>query len=133
MNRVIKPLSKFGAKFEDNAGKLPVSISCSKKLKPITYLESLGSAQCKSAVMIAALKTFGNTKITLQGRFESAMKYWKDLYQNDYEIDENNQYIEYFVYYDHLRIIHICPETNFMTINPDEIQKHKIYNAILHD
>ena len=63
MNRVIKPLSKFGAKFEDNAGKLPVSIICSKELKPITYLENLGSAQCKSAVMIAALKTFGNTMI----------------------------------------------------------------------
>ena len=63
MGRIIKPLSKFGAKFIDNKKKLPLFIKGPKILKPITYNENLGSAQCKSAVMIAALKTNGKTKI----------------------------------------------------------------------
>ncbi len=63
MNRIIKPLKLFGAKFRDNKGKLPILIEGTKFTKPISYIESLGSAQCKSAVMIAALKTFGITKI----------------------------------------------------------------------
>ncbi len=63
MSRVIKPLKLFGAKFKDNNGKLPILIEGSKFTKPINYKENLGSAQCKSAVMIAALKTFGTTKI----------------------------------------------------------------------
>ena len=63
MGRIIKPLSKFGAKFIDNKKKLPLFIKGPKILRPITYNENLGSAQCKSAVMIAALKTNGKTKI----------------------------------------------------------------------
>ena len=61
MNRVIMPLKKFGAKFKKNNGKLPLTILKSRNLKPIKYVETLGSAQCKSAVMLAALKTNGTT------------------------------------------------------------------------
>jgi hypothetical protein len=73
--------------------------------------------------------TFGKRKHKiLQGRFILAMKYWKGVYQNDYEIN-NNKYIEYFVYHKNvLHKIHICPETNFMTIYPNEFKNHKIYN-----
>ena len=49
--------------FKDNNSKLPIFIEGTKFTKPINYIENLGSAQCKSAVMIAALKTFGITKI----------------------------------------------------------------------
>ena len=63
MSRIIKPLKLFGAKFQNNNGKLPILIKGSKFTKPINYTENLGSAQCKSAVMIAALKTSGITKI----------------------------------------------------------------------
>ena len=42
---------------------MPVKITGSNFLRPISYLEKLGSAQCKSAVMLAALKTPGITKI----------------------------------------------------------------------
>ena len=72
---------------------------------------------------------FGKRKHkTLQGRFKLAMEYWKSVYQNDYEINDH-KYIEYFVYYNNeLNIIHICPETNFMTINKDYLKNHKIYN-----
>ena len=63
MKRIIKPLKLFGVKFQDNKGKLPIFIKGSKFTKPISYTENLGSAQCKSAIMIAALKTHGVTKI----------------------------------------------------------------------
>ncbi len=63
MKRIINPLRLFGVKFKDKNGKLPIIIQGSKFTKPISYIENLGSAQCKSAVMIAALKTFGVTKI----------------------------------------------------------------------
>ena len=63
MARIIKPLKLFGAKFRDNNNKLPIFIKGTKFTKPINYTENLGSAQCKSAVMIAGLKTLGVTKI----------------------------------------------------------------------
>ena len=61
--RVTRPLEKFGAKFETNSGKLPIIIEGTKNPKPIRYNENKGSAQCKSAVMFAALNTGGETII----------------------------------------------------------------------
>ncbi len=61
--RVIKPLEKFGAKFNSNYGKLPIKIQGTTLSKPIRYFENKGSAQCKSAVMFAALNTSGETII----------------------------------------------------------------------
>src|SRR6056300_486113 len=61
--RVIYPLQKFGAIFKSRSGKLPVHITGTKKPVPINYFEKKGSAQCKSAVMFAALNTEGVTKI----------------------------------------------------------------------
>ena len=61
--RVIKPLEKFGARFNSNHGKLPIKIQGTNYTKPIRYFEKKGSAQCKSAVMFAALNTLGETII----------------------------------------------------------------------
>jgi len=61
--RVTKPLEKFGAKFKSNFGKLPIKIQGTNYSKPIKYYENKGSAQCKSAVMFAALNTQGETII----------------------------------------------------------------------
>ena len=61
--RVIKPLEKFGAKFNSNHGKLPIKVQGTNFTKPIRYFENKGSAQCKSAVMFAALNTLGETII----------------------------------------------------------------------
>ncbi|MDC1032761.1 3-phosphoshikimate 1-carboxyvinyltransferase [Candidatus Pelagibacter sp.] len=61
--RITKPLEKFGAKFKTNSGKLPIIIKGTKFPNPITYNEIKGSAQCKSAVMLAALNTKGQTII----------------------------------------------------------------------
>jgi 3-phosphoshikimate 1-carboxyvinyltransferase len=62
-SRIIMPLKKFGAKFKSNSGKLPIIVKGTKNPKPIFYYESKGSAQCKSAVMLAALNTEGQTLI----------------------------------------------------------------------
>jgi len=61
--RVIEPLKKFGVNFIVKKKNLPLIIKGTKFLRPINYYEKLGSAQCKSAVMLAALKTPGITKI----------------------------------------------------------------------
>ena len=63
-SRVTTPLENFGAKFYfRKKNKLPLSILGSKSAKGINYLESKGSAQCKSAVMLAALNASGITSI----------------------------------------------------------------------
>ncbi len=62
--RVTSPLSKFGAKFKLKKNfSLPLTIQGSKILKPIRYHEKKGSAQCKSAVMLAAMRANGTTYI----------------------------------------------------------------------
>ncbi len=61
--RVSKPLERFGAKFITNSGKLPIFIKGTENPLPIFYNETRGSAQCKSAVMLAALNTRGETII----------------------------------------------------------------------
>ncbi len=62
--RISDPLSKFGPKFKlRNKKFLPLKIKGSKNLKPINYLENKGSAQCKSAVILAGMKANGQTKI----------------------------------------------------------------------
>ena len=62
--RVSDPLSKFGAKFKLFKKKnLPLSILGSSNLNPIKYLENKGSAQCKSAIILGAMRTEGETLI----------------------------------------------------------------------
>ncbi len=62
--RVTDPLSLFGAKFKLNKNKnLPLTIYGSNNLNPIKYFEKRGSAQCKSAVILAGMRTKGTTII----------------------------------------------------------------------
>ena len=62
--RITDPLSKFGGVFKlKNKKNLPLTIYESKNLRPISYLESRGSAQCKSAVIFAGMRTSGTTFI----------------------------------------------------------------------
>ena len=62
--RITDPLSKFGASFRLTKGKtLPLTIKGTDNLKPINYFEKKGSAQCKSSVIFASLKTNGLTTI----------------------------------------------------------------------
>ena len=61
--RVREPLERFGAKLSSKKNKLPLKITGSNYLRPIRYFEKLGSAQCKSSAMLAAIKTPGTTSI----------------------------------------------------------------------
>ena len=62
--RISDPLSKFGAKFILKKKKfLPLKIYGSSNLKPIKYFEKKGSAQCKSSVIFAGMRTNGKTII----------------------------------------------------------------------
>ena len=62
--RITDPLNEFGARFILKKKKyLPLKIFGSKNLKPIFYEENRGSAQCKSSVIFAGMRTEGQTKI----------------------------------------------------------------------
>ena len=62
-SRVILPLSKFGISFRSRNSKLPLIVQGSKNLRPINYVEEKGSAQVKSAILIASLNTPGETTV----------------------------------------------------------------------
>ena len=62
--RIGDPLKEFGIKVNlKNNKNLPLTILGSRNLKPIRYHEKRGSAQCKSAVIFAGLRTNGTTTI----------------------------------------------------------------------
>ena len=62
--RISNPLSKFGAKFNLTKNKnLPLTITGTSKPKSIKYFENKGSAQCKSSVIFAGMRTKGTTVI----------------------------------------------------------------------
>ena len=62
--RVSDPLSEFGAKFKLKKNNfLPLQIQGTSKLKPTKYNESKGSAQCKSSIIFAGMRTDGTTII----------------------------------------------------------------------
>ena len=62
--RIADPLTKFGAKFNlKNNKNLPLTILGAKKLKPIKFTEKKGSAQVKSSVIFAGMRTDGITFI----------------------------------------------------------------------
>ena len=62
--RISDPLSIFGANFKlTNNKNLPLKIYGSQKLRPIKYIETRGSAQCKSSIIFAGMRTAGTTYI----------------------------------------------------------------------
>ena len=63
-SRVTIPLSKFGANFKlSNNKNLPLTIFGTSKLNPIKFLEKKGSAQCKTSVIFAGMRTSGTTLV----------------------------------------------------------------------
>ncbi|MDA9696766.1 3-phosphoshikimate 1-carboxyvinyltransferase [Candidatus Pelagibacter sp.] len=62
--RISDPLKKFGASIKlKNSKNLPAIINGSYNLKPIKYIENRGSAQCKTSVIFAGMRTLGKTTI----------------------------------------------------------------------
>ncbi len=92
MKRIIEPLKKFGAKFKNNKGTLPLSIKGSKNVKPINYQELRGSAQCKSAVMIAALSAKGITKIKSKPSRNHTEIFFKNVLKLPIKIKKKKQF-----------------------------------------
>ena len=62
-SRVTKPLKLFGANIKSNKKFLPIKIQGNQFLRPINYIENIGSAQIKSACCFAALNAPGITSI----------------------------------------------------------------------
>ena len=64
MDRVIKPLSEFGAIFSSNYdSKLPINVIGSNDPIPINYNLQIPSAQVKSAILLAGLNVRGKTTV----------------------------------------------------------------------
>ncbi len=62
--RIAEPLKKFGGNLLLSQGKrLPLTINGLNNPRPIKYFETKGSAQCKSSVIFAGLRTNGTTVI----------------------------------------------------------------------
>ncbi len=62
-SRVIKPMQMFGQNIKSKNEKLPIKIKGTNYPRPIIYDEKKGSAQVKSCILLAAMKTPGKTKI----------------------------------------------------------------------
>jgi len=62
-SRVIKPMRMFGQNIKSKKQKLPIKIKGTSYPRPINFNETKGSAQVKSCVLLAAMKTPGKTKI----------------------------------------------------------------------
>jgi 3-phosphoshikimate 1-carboxyvinyltransferase len=62
-SRVTKPLKLFGANIKSKKNSLPVKIQGTEFLRPINYVEHIGSAQIKTACCFAALNAPGTTII----------------------------------------------------------------------
>ena len=79
-SRVIKPLKMFGANIKCKNNLLPIKISGTDFLRPITYNENIGSAQVKSCIIFSALNTPGKTIINSKisrNHTELMLKYLK--------------------------------------------------------
>ncbi len=79
-SRVINPLNQIGAQFyPKNRSKLPISILGSNYLRPISYYEKKGSAQCKTCVMLACLNTPGEMRIYAKKSRDHSELMFKEL------------------------------------------------------
>ena len=78
-SRITEPLKNFGANIKSKNNFLPVEIQGSNFLRPINYVENKGSAQCKSAVMLAALNTPGTTFIKAKKSRDHTERLFKNL------------------------------------------------------
>ena len=66
MQRIIEPLGMMGADVSSNDGRPPLTIRGRSLLRPIDYELLVASAQVKSAILLAGLNAFGQTKVVEQ-------------------------------------------------------------------
>ncbi len=63
MRRIIEPLVAMGAHIESREGRAPLVLRPGASLRALHYRLPMGSAQVKSAVLLAGLKADGNTSV----------------------------------------------------------------------
>lgn len=63
MGRVLKPLKQMGLAVQDDRETLPLTVTGSADLVPISYELPVASAQLKSAILIAGLMASGKTTV----------------------------------------------------------------------
>ncbi|MEX2408912.1 MAG: 3-phosphoshikimate 1-carboxyvinyltransferase [Rhodovibrionaceae bacterium] len=64
MGRIFEPLSRMGVQFQAReGGRLPATLIAPERLRPISYLSPVASAQIKSAVLFAGLAAPGETTV----------------------------------------------------------------------
>tara|TARA_B100001741_G_scaffold251204_1_gene213009 strand:+ start:54 stop:1379 length:1326 start_codon:yes stop_codon:yes gene_type:complete len=79
-SRVIKPMRMFGQNIQSKNQKLPIKIKGTYYPKPINFKEKKGSAQVKSCILLAAMKTPGETivkSVPSRDHTEKLFKYLK--------------------------------------------------------
>ena len=79
-SRVIKPMKMFGQNIKSKNLKLPIKIKGTNFPRPINYHEKKGSAQVKSCILLAAMRTPGKTiikSIPSRDHTEKLFKYLK--------------------------------------------------------
>lgn len=66
MQRIIEPLEMMGAAISSSNGRAPLTVRGRYPLQSIDYELLVGSAQVKSAILLAGLNTHGKTKVVEQ-------------------------------------------------------------------
>ena len=92
MKRIIDPLKEFGATFKTKNNTLPIFVKGSSFLRPINYHEYRGSAQCKSAVMLAALFAPGITNLKCRKSRNHTELFFKNIIKANTKIKKNKKY-----------------------------------------
>ena len=89
MKRISEPLLKMGAKINTNNGLMPILIEASK-LKNSEINIKIPSAQIKSGILLASLKTEGITKIIEESITRNHTEIMLDSFNADIKIDKLN-------------------------------------------
>ena len=64
MARITDPLERLGAKVSSREGRLPVTITGNESPRALNHVNTIASAQVKSAILLASLNARGITEIT---------------------------------------------------------------------
>ena len=122
-SRVVKPLELFGINIKTNKNKLPITIKGSKYLRPIFYKEDKGSAQVKSAILLASLNTPGQTIVKSKISRNHTELMFKNCLKIPLKIKRSNGY----------EIIKVNGKTNYRGFNyniPGDISSAAFFIAL---
>ena len=92
MKRIVEPLKEFGAIFKIKKNTLPYLIKGTKFIRPINYNETRGSAQCKSAVMLAALFAPGKTNLKCVKSRDHTELFFKNVLKVPIKVKKNKKF-----------------------------------------